>query len=101
MEDLLLPAFDHLSPGSWHTLVILRPYGLKWDTVSVSAEQNGSFRTVTLVDKKNAKEWLILKDSTHVLWIRHSDQEAERRPLEGTSLSLEFEKARKVVGSLK
>lgn len=101
MDDLLLPAFDNLSSDTI-TVSVLRPYSLKWDQLRLTRNNgNPNFTIVTMLGSDDSKQWIVVKGKDHILWMRRSDQPAERRPLEGTKQFPFYESARRSIGDFK
>ena len=85
MEELLLPAFDRLSNDSTTTVMVLRPYGMKWDSLSVIAGVTApEWRVVHWAEGK--ERWSATVQRDHLLWVRRSiHPDNEKIVLEGTS----------------
>jgi hypothetical protein len=93
MEELLLPAFDSIGTRLPYRLAVLRPYGLKWDTLRVTERTKVSGRGWDVVTYTETDEqWrLAITDDQHFLWLRRSKHpDDEKHPLEGTALGGRF-----------
>lgn len=93
MEELLLPAFDSIGTSLPYRLAVLRPYGLKWDTLLVTERTRVVGRgwdVVTYTD--SGEQWrLAVADQRHFLWLRRSRYpDDDKRPLDGTDLGATF-----------
>ena len=86
MEELLLPIFDRISTQSPRTVMVLRPYGMKWDSLQVSAgPAQNSWRVLQWVDRGNVR-WTATLQGSHLLWVRRSDHpDNVKVVLEGTA----------------
>jgi len=101
MEELLLPAFDGSGTGSPYRLAVLRPYGLKWDTLLVAERTRVSGRGWDVVTyTESGEQWrLAILDDHHLLWLRRSKYpDDDKRPLEGTTLGDSFRRLLPVLG---
>jgi hypothetical protein len=93
MEELLFPAFDSVGGHLPYRLAVLRPYGLKWDTLVVTARTQVTGRGWDVVTwSESGEEWrLAIADSRHFLWLRRSRfPDDDKRPLEGSALGATF-----------
>jgi hypothetical protein len=102
MEELLLPAFDSIGRRLPYRLAVLRPYGLKWDTLTVTERTKVVGRAWDVVSyTENDEQWrLAITPDSHLLWLRRSKHpEDEKRPLEGTALGATFVRLRPALES--
>jgi hypothetical protein len=92
MDQLLLPAFDQLPPTKPVRLAVFRPYGIKWDTLTVTAdERRKDWRVIRWTDTKGERWTLSLTQDGHMLWLRRSEHsDDEEHALEGSSLGERF-----------
>lgn len=103
MEELLLPLFDGPPHTTRQQVAVFRPYGSKWDTLSLvtaapdSAES--SWTMATWIEGEPKEQWrAAVLDGRHLLWLRRSRYpDDEKRPLEQTSLWREFDRLRPVL----
>src|SRR5262249_45343525 len=72
MEELLLPAFDRASNAP-AALAVFRPYGLKWDTLQISAGPASKDWRVIRWFEKDSSLWAAVLQGSHLLWVRRSD----------------------------
>lgn len=96
MDELLLPAFDHLPAAKPVQIAVFRPYDSKWDTLTVSAgERNRDWRVVRWTDSKGERWTLSLYRDAHMLWLRRSEHaQDEEHALEGSPLGDVFRRLR-------
>jgi hypothetical protein len=103
MESLLLPAFDDLPrsspasgsiPDSSSTLMVFRPFGMKWDALTVFGEMTGpGWRLIPWTDVDDV-EWIAVARDSHLLFVGRYD-----RPDDAT-LALENTEARRALDEI-
>jgi hypothetical protein len=100
MEELLLPVFDGISNQTPTKVMVFRPYGMKWDSLSVSSGPTGDgWRVVRWNDGGNT-HWTATLQGTHLLWVRRSDHpDNQKVALEGTATRAAFDRIRQQVES--
>ena len=92
MEDQLLPLIARLPDGE-SIIQVFRPYGRKWDRLSLTVQDHGSFK---LVERREAGEasptfyWEIGPTGGLIRITRDDFPDTERRPLEGSVLYAEY-----------
>ena len=99
MEQLLLPLFAGEPPREPYPVAVLRPYGLKWDTLIVTRQGDvpgQSWTVVTWTDAQHEQWRMAILDRRHLLWLRRSAHpNDETLPLDGTSLGATFANLRR------
>jgi hypothetical protein len=87
MEEHLLPvALRGDRTGRARQLLVLRPYGLKWDTVAVSVVRRGDYFELVLNAGAASEEELLATADGHLLGRHRRDGSLEQRPLEFTPM---------------
>jgi hypothetical protein len=101
MESLLTPLLGAhpATRGTWRA-VILRPYGLKWDTLEVQTERTAAALVVRTGAAGSPREVYVVS-GRRLLWLRQPATKAERRPLEGSSSFDEYTRLRTAVGDVR
>jgi hypothetical protein len=100
MEEHLVPVLHSLAPApTSRSIAVLRPYLLKWDTVSVTLEHRAG-ALIAVIAAGKARETLVVPADMRLLWAKRSDVVSELRPLEGTARYSEFVRLREALGSL-
>jgi len=96
MDELLLPVLARASQDRVTQLAVLRPYRLKWDTLTaIESESRGRWSITRWADRKGERWSMVILDSTRMVWLRRSDHpEDEELPLESTTLWSVFAQAR-------
>lgn len=97
MEELLLPLFDGPPRTTEERVAVFRPYGSKWDTLSLStAAPESTWMVATWVEGEPPEQWrAAVLDGRHLLWVRRSSNPGdEKRPVERTPLWNEFVRLR-------
>jgi hypothetical protein len=96
MDELLLPVLARASQDRVTQVAVLRPYGLKWDTLTaIESESRGRWSIARWTDQKGERWSMVILDSTRMVWLRRSDPRGdEELPLEGTALWSTFAQAR-------
>jgi hypothetical protein len=97
MEELLLPLFDGPPQTTEQHVVVFRPYGLKWDTLSLStATPDSAWLVATWTEGEPPEQWrAAVLGGRHLLWLRRSSHpDDEKRPLEQTPLRKESDRLR-------
>ena len=85
MYDQLLPLLLSLPPDTLqHRLVVLRPYLLRWDTLTVTAQRAGDVLRIQELGSQKEREVIIAYHGA-VMLVVGENQNMERRPLEGTA----------------
>jgi hypothetical protein len=98
MEEHLVPLFNALPTfGGTQEIAVFRPYGLKWDTVTVTVTVRPGVRVLQTIDGTARTVFVITSGGT-LLWARRLDHSWERRPLEQTRLYREFLRVRDSTG---
>jgi hypothetical protein len=88
MDEHLVPvALTLPADGQPHSIEVLRPYGLKWDTIQVSVRIDGGFKSIVLGPGAKNETQLILTEGGRLLGQRHTDGTSELRALELTPLA--------------
>jgi hypothetical protein len=101
MEALLIPLLRRLRANVEQRIVVLRPFGLQWDTLTTTVRARGGVLIAELRDAKHTRTWLAIGEGCHLLWLHQSGQAMERRPLEGTSRYADYARIRGMVGALR
>jgi hypothetical protein len=82
MEEQLIPIFRSLPSGqSAQRVAILRPYHLRWDTVTVSVRDSAGLRMAVTYGSDKAHEVWIIDQDGRLLYVRRVDQAGDRIPL--------------------
>ncbi|HET7552794.1 MAG TPA: hypothetical protein VFK04_15985 [Gemmatimonadaceae bacterium] len=100
MEELLLPLFDGPPHATAQKVAVFRPFGLKWDTLSlVTSAPDSTWMVATWTEGEPEEQWrAAVLDGRHLLWLRRSlHPDDEKRPLEQTPLGREFERLHSVL----
>jgi hypothetical protein len=100
MEELLLPLFDGPPRTTAQRLAVFRPFGSKWDTLSlVTSAPDSTWIVATWTKSEPEEQWrAAVLDGRHLLWLRRSlHPDDEKRPLEQTPLGREFERLHSVL----
>jgi len=100
MEELLLPLFDGPPWAEPRPVAILRPYGLRWDTVAVTTAAPAPTWMVARWTDEKGERWSAAMDrgGHRLLWVRRSRYPTdEKLPLARTPLGAEYERLRSVL----
>jgi hypothetical protein len=101
MEQLLAPALEGLADGDTASIIVLRPYGLKWDTLHVAMRVRPDVKVLSWGKASSEQWWLILDDRGRMLWLRRSKYpDAQVRPLPLSPLAAEFDGLRAEMDSV-
>ena len=84
MEDHLLPVLAGLRSGDSVRIAVLRPYQLKWDTVTAVATPEGAVMRIFLNQGPPAPLQILLAPDSTILSVSRGT-EYERHPLETTA----------------
>lgn len=94
MEEQFLPVFAMLPLGSrLQPVSVFRPYHLRWDTVYVGVQRVGTLTVVSLWTSKTEHELVVIGPSGALLWVRRTDMDSDRHPLEYSRRYQEYERA--------
>lgn len=85
MTDLLVHSLRTLTPGKEHSVRVFRPYGGKWDVLTVRVSRRMDGHLIESVAAPNdTSTFVVARDGTLVQELRSKYPANERRPLEGT-----------------
>ncbi len=85
MDDLLVAALQSLPSGASQMVHVLRPYGLKWDSLTVRVSGQNGARIIEVVSAPDdTSRFVVADDGTLVQELRSKYPANERRPLEET-----------------
>lgn len=85
MDDLLVAVLQPLPSGTPQMMHVLRPYGLKWDSLTVRVSDQKGARTIEVVSAPDdTSRFVVADDGTLVQELRSKYPANERRPLEET-----------------
>lgn len=92
MEELLLPVLTSASQDSMTRVAVLRPYRLKWDTLTVMRTNPHGRWSVSRWTDQTGEGWAaVMLDNAHFVWLRRSEHpQNEKLPLDGSKLSEAF-----------
>jgi hypothetical protein len=105
MEELLLPLFDGPPRTVEQKVAVFRPFGSKWDTLSIlpgaSRAPASDWIVATWTEGDPREQWrAAVLGGRHLLWLRRSSHpDEEKRPLEQTPLGREFDRLRPALAS--
>ena len=95
MDDLLVASLRSLAPGTEHSVSVLRPYGLRWDSLAVRVHvRAGGLLIESVAAPDDTTRFLVADDGTLVHETRSKYPSNERRPLEGTRAFVQYERLR-------
>ncbi len=84
MYDQLLPQLLGVPADRMpHRVAVLRPYVLRWDTLTVTAERAGDLLRIRETGSQNEREVILVYRRSAILVVGEN-QTMQRRPLEGT-----------------
>jgi len=82
MEEQLIPLFRSLPSGQApKPVALLRPYHLRWDTVTVMVRDSAGLRLAVTLGRDKAREVWITDQDGQLLYVRRMDQPGDRMPL--------------------
>jgi hypothetical protein len=82
MEEQLIPLFRSMAVVSQaQPVALLRPYHIRWDTISVLVRDNGGLRMAVTLGRDRAREAWIIDENGRLLYVRRVDQQGDRIPL--------------------
>lgn len=94
MDEQLVPLLSLLPTDSTHRIAVFRPFGFRWDTLSVRKYPgpDDTFR-IAEAGRTDTTRWTI-SDSGDLLQLTRDTTLVERRPLEETRLYFVYERVR-------
>jgi hypothetical protein len=87
MDDQLVPVLLRLRGDSAQVIAVWRPFGQKWDTLTVRRRLIDGVSLITT----GATTWAISADR-RLLFAEDRDQSSDRRPLEGNARFAEYQR---------
>jgi hypothetical protein len=91
MEELLIPLLRSLQPGSLpQQVAVLRPYHLRWDTVTVTVRDTAGLRVADARHGGDHEIW-VLTGSGQLLCVHRVDHPGDRLPLPNSDRYVELQ----------
>ena len=82
MEEQLIPLFRTLPAGvPAQPVALLRPYHVRWDTVTVAVRDSAGLRVAATFGRDKAREVWVIDQDGRLLYVRRVDQPGDRLPL--------------------
>lgn len=89
-EQAIGLALHSARTGTRQLVSVLRPWHMRWDTLTILVRDTLDLRILDLADASGYRELVFITAQNRLLWSKRLDDDAERRPLEGSSLYAEF-----------
>ena len=101
MEEQLIPLFRQMPAGQpAQPVAILRPYHLRWDTVTVAVRDSAGLRVAEVLGRDKAHELFFIDRQGRLLCVWRIDTVGERLPLPTSARDVELEQYRGAVRAL-
>ena len=98
MDEHLTPLLLRLpATGASHTVLVLRPYLLRWDTITTTIRAHSTTMDVIIDAGKAHENGLLLSSSGRLLHARRANGSSELRPLELSPLAAAYHAVRDAV----